>query len=85
MGIVYGISIILIFINYILFKKTNKKIDILKQIVYGIVLLFCYNALVCYILTFFTIPITLEGLSFINLLISIPMIGYIAKTKKIQK
>ncbi len=85
MGIVYGVSSLAIFINYILLKKTDKKIDILKQIVYGIVLLFCYNALICYILTFFTIPITLLGLSIINLILSIPMTAYMVKTRNIQK
>ena len=85
MGIIYGISTLLIFINYILVKKTDKKIDILKQLVYGIVVLFCYNAFICYVLTFFTIPITLLGLSIINLIISIPITVYMVKTKNIQK
>lgn len=46
--------------------------------------MFCYNTLVCYILTFFTIPITLLGLSIINFIITIILLFFIIRKKQIQ-
>ena len=84
MGIIYCITTIILFINYILMRKTEEKIDILKQIALGFVLLFCYNTFICYVLTFFTIPVTLLSLGIINLIFSIIILIYILKTRKIQ-
>ena len=85
MGILYAISVIILFVSYLLIQKTKNKIDILKQIALNFVLLFCYNTFICYILTFFTIPVTLLGLSIINLIFSFIIIGYLIKTRKIQE
>lgn len=84
MGIFYAVSVIILFVSYLLIKKTEKKIDILIQVALAFVLLFCYNTFICYILTFFTIPITLLDLACINLVFSTIMIIYMIKTKKIQ-
>ena len=85
MEIVYPISTILLFVGFILVEKTKNKVDILKQIVLTIVLLFCYNATICYILTFLNLKSTLESLSLINFIFASIEIIYIVKTKKIQK
>ena len=85
MKIIYVLSVISLFISYLLIKKTDKKVDILKQIVLTIVLLFCYNTFICYCLTFFTISSNLVNLSIINYIFSIIMIIYLVKTKKVQK
>ncbi len=85
MGIIYCISVIALFCNYLLIKRTKEKVDILKQIALNIVLLFCYNTFICYVLTFFNIPITLLNLSIINLLFSLIITIYLIKSKKIQK
>ena len=85
MGIVYIISIVILFVSYIMIPKNDKKMDLLKHIVLTFVLLFCYNTFICYILTFFTIPITLLGLSIINVTISSIMIGYMIKIRKLQR
>lgn len=85
MKIVYIISVIILFISYLLIKKNEKKVDILKQIALNIVIYFCYNAFVYYVTTFFCIPLNLLGLSGINLFFSFLMIMYIIKTKKIQQ
>ena len=85
MGIIYGVSVVLLFVSYLLIQKSKEKTDILKQIVLNFVLLFCYNAFVCYVLTFFTIPVNLLGLSIINFILSLIMIIYLIKTKKVQK
>ncbi len=66
MGIVFALSEILLIISFILIKKTEKKINILSFISLTIGLLFCYNAFISYVLTFFTIPSTLVNLSIIN-------------------
>lgn len=84
MGIIYAISVIILFVSYLLIQKTKNKIDILKQIPLAFVLLFCYNTFICYVLTFVTIPITLAGLSIINAIFSAIIIAYLIKTKKIQ-
>lgn len=85
MEIIYILSVIILFISYILIKKTDKKVDILKQVVLTIVLLFCYNTFICYCLTFFTISVNLVLLSAINFIFSIIIISYLIKTKKTQK
>ena len=51
MGIIYVLSVVILFISYMLIKKADKKVDILKQIALTIVLLFCYNTFICYVLT----------------------------------
>ncbi len=84
MGIVYIISSIALMISFILIKKTSKKLNILSFIAITIGLMFCYNTLVCYILTFFTIPITLLGLSIINFIITIILLFFIIRKKQIQ-
>lgn len=84
MGIVYIISLISLMASFILIKKTQKKLNILSFIAITIGLMFCYNTLVCYILTFFTIPITLLGLSIINFIITIILLFFIIRKKQIQ-
>lgn len=85
MGIVYGLSVLILFISFILIKKTEKTLDILSFLGISIVVLLSYNALICYILTFFLLPITLISLSAINLFIALLMIAVIIKQKEIQK
>ena len=84
MGIVYIISLISLMASFILIKKTQKKLNILGFIAITIGLMFCYNTLVCYILTFFTIPITLLGLLIINFIITIILLFFIIRKKQIQ-
>lgn len=85
MGIIYGISILLLLINFILIKKTDKKINIISFISIAIVVLLCYNALICYILTFVTIKITLLNLTIINVFFTGVMGFIIFKKREIQK
>ena len=84
MGIIYLISVIILFFAYMILQKTKEKIDILKHIAIACVLLFCYNTFICYVLTFFTISITLLKLSVINIIFSAIIFIYIIKTKKTQ-
>lgn len=85
MGIVYVISILVLAISFILIKKTEKVIDILSFIGITIVTVLSFNVFICYILSFFFIPITLLSLSIINLALSIPIIVIMLKKKEIQK
>lgn len=84
MGILYLCTIILLLIAFLVVKKTDKKIKISIMLVLSIILLWCYNALICYLLTFLKIPISLCLLSIINIIISITLLTYAIKNKKIQ-
>lgn len=85
MTILFIISELLLIISFILKKKTEKELDITNFLCLSIILLFCYNTLICYILTFFTIPCKLWILSIINFLVDSILIYLIFKNKKIQK
>lgn len=84
-GIIFLISTIALIISFILIKKVNKKISILTSIGIALVLDMCYNAFLCYVLTFFTIPNKLYILAIINFLISIILIIKILKKDKNNK
>ncbi len=85
MGIIYILSLILLVVSFILIKKTKKTLNILSFIAITIGTMFCYNTLVCYILTFFMIPVTLLNLSIINIVFSGIFLFFIIKKKEIQK
>lgn len=85
MGIIYIISGIILLVNFILIKKSDKEIDLVGFTALSIVLLFCYNTFICYVLTFLTIPCKLEILALINIIVSLCLIMPIIKNKKVQK
>lgn len=84
MGIIYALTVLILFTSFVLIKKTDKKLNILSFIAIAIGVLFCYNTFVCYVLTFFVIPVTLLNLSIINLVISIILIFFIIRKKQTQ-
>lgn len=84
MGIIYLISIVMLLVATILVKKTDKEINIISFFSISIVTLFCYNTFVCYILTFFTISITLLTLTLVNLIFIILIGIKILRDKKTQ-
>ena len=53
MSIIYSISMIALFISGLLLKKSEKKLDLITWIIVDIVLLFCYNTVVCYVYSTF--------------------------------
>ena len=71
MGLVYFITLLLLALSFITTKKTDKALNIFSFIMITIGVIFSYNIFVCYILTFFTIPITLLNLSIINIISAI--------------
>ena len=85
MGIIYIISVLILMISFILIKKSTEKMDIVGFICMSIVLLFCYNTAVCYVLTFFTIPAKLWILAIINLIFSLALGIPIIKKKEVQE
>lgn len=85
MNIIYGLTIILMIILYILIYKTDKKQNILKWIGISIIILLCYNIFICVIMSFIKIPSTIMNLFIINTIINIILGVKICKDKKIQK
>lgn len=85
MGILFLLSEILLTVSFILMKKTEKEVDITNFLCLSIILLFCYNTFICYVLTFFTIPCKLWILSMINFLITTVLTITIIRKKEIQK
>lgn len=84
MGIIYAISLLALAICFILIRKTKKKINLLGFIAITIGTIFCYNTFICYVLTFFKIPVTLFSLSLINIIFAIILLFFITKKKQIQ-
>lgn len=84
MGTMYLISAVMLLVAIILVKKTEKELNIISFFSISVVALFCYNTFICYILTFFTISITLLGLSLINLMFTLIVAIKILKDKKVQ-
>ena len=82
---IYLLSVIILFITFILLKKTDNKINIISFICISVVTLFCYNTFICYILTFLAIPITLSILTVINFFIMLFFVTIMCKKKQIQK
>lgn len=85
MGILYIISVLILLTLFVLVKKNEKQINIVSFICISIITLFCYNTFICYILTFFTIPIKLWFLAIINFIIASLFLIKILKNKQIQK
>ena len=85
MEIIYLLSVISLLIGFVLIKKTDKTLNIISFVCISIVTLFCYNAFICYVLTFFTIPIKLSLLALINVIISILLLIPVIFKKQIQK
>ena len=85
MEIIYALTLLTLLILHILVYKTKSKQNILKWFAISIILLFCYNILICVILSFIGISSTLLNLSIINLIVISILIYTIRKSKKIQK
>ena len=67
---VFLISSVLLIVVFLFLKKTSNKLNIIKWIFISIVLLFCFNSFVVYILSYIKIPSNLFVISLIYILIS---------------
>ena len=83
--IIYVLSVIYIFVTFILYKKSNEKISLLKFLTISVVTFLCYNTFVCFILNTINISITLFTLSLINIILGTIPLYFIIKNKEIQK
>ena len=70
---------------FILLKKTEDKVNVIKTIIISIVLVLCYNIVICYINHWLNIKCNLLNLSIENLVISILLFLAILKSKQIQR
>lgn len=84
MKIIYILSLMILTISFVLVKKTDKKQNILSFLCITIGTLFCYNTFIAYVLTFFTIPVTLLSLSIINFIFIAIFTAVILRNKQIQ-
>lgn len=83
-SIFYILSIIALIIIFLLINKTSKKQNLLLWIFNSFILLFCYNIVLVYILSFLYIHSTLLVLSIINIIISIILYLTLIRKKTIQ-
>ena len=85
MNVLYIITILAVYILFILKNKTDKKQNILEWMAISTILILCYNILICLIFTLIGIKCTLINLNICNIIVSACFISMILKNKKIQK
>ncbi len=85
MTILYLVSLAVLFLSFLLLKKSKNKINLLPFLCISIIALLIHNTLSCYILTFFAIRSSFFNLSIINIILSIFMIYKIISSKEVQK
>ena len=85
MNIVFFVSCILLIISFLLIKRNDKKSNLLKWILLSIVIFFCYNSFVVFLLSLFNIV----AFEWIRLIINVLLIGFfsfmIYRKKEIQQ
>lgn len=85
MKILYPITIVIIYILFMLMHKTEKKQNIILWFVISIIGILCYNTLICVICTFVGQLCTLTNLFMCNLVAIIALSIITIRNKKIQK
>lgn len=84
MEIFYVITVILMLVGFILFKKSENKINLISISILGIIAYLAYNILVCMVFGCIGITTNLLFLSIINLIVAICFGIKIFKDKKVQ-
>ena len=85
MNIIYIISIVAIYILFMLMHKTEKKQNLIGWLAISSILVLCYNILICLICTFIGILCTLHNLTICNIMMIAILSIILIKNKKIQK
>lgn len=85
MNIIYIITILAVYILFMLLHKTHKKQNLMIWIAISAILMLCYNILICLICTFLGILCTLENLVICNTITIVILSTTLSKSKKIQK
>ena len=83
--ILYVLSIMCLFISFLMYPKTNKNLSIILGIVYSLGMLFCYNTLVVYLNHLLHITGSFLLFTIINFVVATILTLGIWKKKKIQK
>ncbi len=81
-SILYIVSSIILIIAFLLIKKSANKLNIIKWMFISLILLFCFNSLLAYILSYIKIPITLLTISIIYILTSLFIYFFFLKKEK---
>ncbi len=85
MGILYIITLILLGISFMMFKKTNEKINFIKWLIIYFVVLFGYNVVIGMVLGILNITSHIGLLSIINLVLALILSYRVIRYKEIQK
>ena len=85
MELIYVITILAVYILFMLIQKTEKKQSIVKWMAISAILILCYNVFVCVMCTFINIVCTLKNLSICNAIIIVLFMWILLKSKKVQK
>lgn len=84
MGIFYCLTVIIMLATFVLFKKNDKKINLVSLCILSLISYLAFNILICMIFGCLNITTNLMFLSVINILISLGFGFKIYKDKKIQ-
>lgn len=85
MKLLYVITILAIYVLFILIRKTDKKQNIVLWMAVSVIMVICYNVFICVICTFIKVTCTLQNLSICNTIATILLLTFLIINKKIQK
>lgn len=85
MEIIYIISLIVLMVAFLCYKKSNSKINLIKWIIIGLCSLLGYNMLLGMVLGLLKITASIWLLALINILLSIALLYRVVKYKELQK
>lgn len=84
MSLLVLFSQILVLYAFMRIEKTKQKQNFLSQLALGIVLLFCYNLIISYAMSYLHIPIGIFSYSLVNVIISVALLYYSKKQNSQQ-
>lgn len=83
--VLYIISILLLLLALLCLKKYDKRVSIVREIVYAVCLFLCYNTVMVFFISYCGLKGSLLLYSFINILIGIILFLITLKNREIQK
>lgn len=85
MELLYVITILAVYILFMLIHKTEKKQNVIVWMAISAILVLCYNIFICVICTFINILCILQNLSICNVIAITLLLVILLKNKKVQK
>jgi len=85
MNIIYIITVLAIYVLFMLIRKTEKKQSLIGWLAITAIIIICYNVLIGVLLTFLNLLCTLLNLSICNFVVITALVIALVKSKKIQK